>query len=74
MNRRLTGYEFEAADKLKSTKKPYATKLAQFVLNSSIGDIQLQRVYIDFVIELEALQEKTQKELVEYKRAFGELK
>lgn len=73
MNRKITGFDFEIADKLKHTKKPFSTRMAQFVTMESIGDIQLLRTFADCVIELELAKDKAQNELIEYKKRFGEL-
>ena len=42
--RRITGYEREVADRLKHTYLPFSYKIAHFVLDENIGDIDLLRI------------------------------
>lgn len=73
MNRRLTGYDYEIADKLKSTKMPFSCRMADFVLMEQVGDVELLRTFKDCVIELELLKEKANNELLKYKLRYGAL-
>ena len=51
--RRITGYEREVADRLKHTYLPFSYKIAHFVLDEDIGDIDLLRILADTIIHLE---------------------
>ena len=51
--RRITGYEREVADRLKHTYLPFSYKIAHFVLDENIGDIDLLRILADTIIHLE---------------------
>ena len=51
--RRITGYEREVADRLKHAYLPFSYKIAHFVLDENIGDIDLLRILADTIIHLE---------------------
>ena len=51
--RRITGYEREVADRLKHAYLPFSYKIAHFVLDEDIGDIDLLRILADTIIHLE---------------------
>lgn len=71
--RLISGYEREIADKLKHTRRPYASRMSEFIMMPKVGDIQLLRSFSDCVIELEGIKEKLTNELVEYKQRYGNL-
>lgn len=73
MRRKITGYDYELADRLAQSSGPYSHVLARHVLDENVKKVEVARLFADSVVALEGNYKKVFDELVEYKMRFGEL-
>lgn len=72
--KKLNAYDIEIMERLFSTKKPYAYRVAQIIQDKNIPIVNGYRTMAEAIIELEDKKDNLMKELMEYKQRFGGLK
>jgi len=69
----LNRYDIEIIERLTSTQKIYARRASDILRDKNIPLVQGYRTLAEVIIELEAIKEENEKELVEYKMRYGSL-
>jgi len=72
--KRFTPYDIENVNTLLMSGKPFAISLAYLFKRNSDNKIDYYREMTRVLIELETSKESVEKQLIEYKMRYGEIK